>query len=447
MTAPRLRDNVTRGLRSWGLPGPYLHRTWTPASSAGWTLPAEEQVLAVGAGRSYGDVGLNSGHGAILTRRMDRLLDFDPEQGVLECEAGVSIDEIVGLMLPRGWFPAVVPGTRFVTIGGAIANDVHGKNHHVAGSFGEHVVSFQLLRGDGSVVPCSRETNSQLFAATIGGLGLTGVVLNAKIRLRRLDSAWMKVATRCFRSFAEFEALEREAQVRREYTVAWVDCLSSRSGRLRGVHMAGDHAPSEALLGRPVFATRRPPRALPMHPPFCLVNRLSVRALNAAYWARSEEGEQLQGIYDFFWPLDGLLDWNRLYGPAGLFQFQCVLPPSEASCGIVHLLDLAARHGEASFLAVLKTFTVRPTKGMLSFAREGTTLAMDFPNRGKPTRALLAELESVVLEAGGAIYAAKDACMSARMFHAGNPRFAEFLPHRDIHFASDLWRRVRGETA
>lgn len=439
-----LRSGRERALRSWGLPGPFAHRMWTPSSTLDVVLPPDELLLAIGSGRSYGDVGLNSGHGVISCRFLDRFVDFDPDTGILECEAGLTIDELVRVMLPRGWFPAVVPGTRFVTIGGAIANDVHGKNHHVAGSFGDHVMGLRLMTSDGRVRECSPLLNSDLFAATIGGLGLTGMILTARLQLRRVANGWMRVSARRFSGLSSFSELETNAIRGNEYSVAWLDCLSGPADRIRGVHFAADHLPQEELAGRSRFPERSSPRQLRVTPAISMVNRLSTRILNAGYWQRSRNQHMVQSLYPFFWPLDGLADWNRFYGPAGFFQFQCVVPHGAESDTIAALLRTCPLYRQVPAMAVLKRFADRPAPGVLSFARAGTTLALDFPNRGPETRRLLGELESISLTAGGAIYPAKDATISAAGFVASFPRLDQFTRHKDPQFSSSMWRRVTG---
>ncbi|WP_085315184.1 FAD-binding oxidoreductase [Derxia lacustris] len=440
---------MSAGQRSWGLPGPFQHRLTLPASRVGLALPAGRPLLAAGNGRSYGDVGLNEGHDLVAMRGLDRYLGFDADSGVLECEAGTLLSDIVRDFLPRGWFPAVVPGTRFVTVGGAIANDVHGKNHHAAGSFGDHVLGLRLLCSDGAF-DCSPTHHSALFRATLGGLGLTGLIVTARLRLMPVDSGWMSVRSTRFATLAEFFALNAERERQFPYTVSWIDCLSARDGALRGVYLAGRHAGRDELAGRPTLPPAPRSRGVPFTPPVSLINRLSLRAFNAAYYARSRDAEgAIQSVYEYFWPLDGLLEWNRIYGRRGFYQYQCVLPPAAGPAATQALLDSIARSGQGSFLAVLKTFGDRSAPGLLSFARPGVTLALDFPNLGASTLDLFRRLDAQVLAAGGALYPAKDAAMSPAMFAAGyGARLEAFAPWRDKAFSSSFWRRVMpAETA
>lgn len=400
-----------------------------PAAAGNGTL------LPYGNGRSYGDVCLNAGGTLLSTRGLDRFIAFDPASGVLRCEAGVLLADILDLCVPRGWFLPVTPGTRFVTVGGAIANDVHGKNHHAAGSFGCHVRAFELLRSDGERRRCSPQENPDWFAATIGGLGLTGLIVEAELQLRRIAGPAMTVENTRFADLDEFFALNAVAEERHEYTVAWVDCLAARP---RGWFMAGNHAGAEAAREAP------PPgkaRTLPLTPPVSLVNGLSLRAFNPAYFHRPLPARATVHYVPYFYPLDGLLHWNRMYGPRGFYQYQCVLPAT-ARAALDEILQAIAASGQGSFLAVLKTFGARASPGLLSFPMPGSTLALDFPNRGEATRALFGRLDAIVAAAGGRLYAAKDARMPGALFRRGYPALDEFIPYLDPKFASDFWRRI-----
>lgn len=399
--------------------------------------------LATGYGRSYGDSALNDGGIVLDARPLDRYIAFDAVRGVLECEAGASLAQILELAVPRGWFLPVTPGTRFVSLGGAIANDVHGKNHHRAGSFGRHVLELELLRSDGRVLPCSPQENADWFAATVGGLGLTGLIRRVRLQLARVPGPAIEGETIRFGRLAEFFELARESDRTHEYTVAWIDCLAGGERLGRGLFTRGN----------PVAGAVPPPSRLPLRmpftPPFSLVNRLSLRAFNALYYARQRSERQgLRCHYQpFFYPLDGILDWNRLYGPRGFYQYQCVVPPSAAPGAIAELLACIARSGQGSFLAVLKTFGELPSPGLLSFPRPGATLALDFPNLGAPTLQLLDRLDAVTRAAGGAVYPAKDARMSGGAFRQYFPKWEEFSRYLDPRFSSSFWRRVTGDVA
>lgn len=424
-------------LGSWGrLPGRPANAElrWSDRSLA---LPdGPGSLLAYGNGRSYGDVCLNSGATLLHTRGMDRFIAFDADTGTLICEAGMLLSEILDVFVPRGWFLPVTPGTRFVTLGGAIANDVHGKNHHRAGSFGAHVQRFELLRSDGSRRVCSRQVNADWFAATIGGLGLTGLITWAEIRLKRISGVVIDVESTRFNGLDEFFAINAAAEVRHEYTVAWVDCLAPRP---RGVFMAGDHSASGEFArsrGNPDGISLSPPSL-----PFSLVNRLTLRVFNQAYFNRPVPAKTAMHYLPFFYPLDGIPHWNRLYGRRGFYQYQFVLPTAGRPA-LDEVMRSIADSGQGSFLAVLKTLGDAGSPGLLSFPMPGVTLALDFPNRGVPTLALFERLDAIVAAAGGRIYPAKDARMSAAMFRRGYRRIDEFLGLADPRFSSDFARRV-----
>jgi FAD/FMN-containing dehydrogenase len=407
-------------------------------------LPAEPGVsmLPYGNGRSYGDVCLNRGGALLRTRGLDRYIRFDPAAGTLDCEAGVLISDIIDLVLPEGWFPPVSPGTAFVTVGGAIANDVHGKNHHRAGCFSSHVIEFTLCRSDGATLRCSPRENRDWFEATVGGLGLTGLISRAKLQLRRVAGPWVRGDSRRFANLGEFFGLSKESDQEHEYTVAWIDCAASGAALGRGVFMRGNHAPGDSC------EPKRIALRVPLTPPVSLINGLSLALFNQLYFHRSGASQQnaLWHFRPFLFPLDRILDWNRIYGPRGFFQYQCVVPVAAAESSIGEILRRISQSGVGSFLAVLKNFGPSPSLGMLSFARPGTTLALDFPNRGPATLALLESLDEITRGAGGAVYPAKDARMSPASFQQYFPawrRFAEFV---DPKFSSSFWRRVTGST-
>lgn len=411
-------------------------RAQVPAQIA--AASAEHPGLAYGLGRSYGDVCLNPGGLLWKASALDHYLAFDEATGILRCEAGVSLRDIQRLFVPRGWSLPVVPGTQLVTVGGAIANDVHGKNHHVAGSFGDHVRRFTLARTDGSVrehVP-----GEAMFAATVGGLGLTGVIVEAELQLKRVPGPWLMVETLPYRDLNEFFDLADASESGWEHTVSWIDCLHSEG---RGIFMRAN-----SLAATDVDRPAPPPlaeRRVPVVPPVSLVNRLSLKPFNALYYAsKRRRATSVQHYESFHHPLDALMDWNRIYGPRGFYQYQCVLPFDTGRDGIRALLDQIAAAGMGSFLAVLKTFGQRESTGMLSFAMPGVTLALDFPNEGERTLKLFEALDAIIREGGGRLYPAKDARMPRALFEAGYPRLHEFLPHRDPGISSAMSRRLMG---
>jgi FAD/FMN-containing dehydrogenase len=431
---------MTQCLESWG-----RYPKATPARVTRLTdrhapLPESDLPLLVfGNGRSYGDVCLNDGGHVLLGRGLDRFIAFDAEQGILRAEAGVLLSEILELVVPRGWFLAVTPGTRFVTLGGAVANDVHGKNHHRAGTFGHHVRAFELVRSDGSRRVCTPIENADWFAATLGGLGLTGLIAWVEIQLRAIDGPWIQAESRRFANLSEFFALSEASDREHEFTVAWVDCAATGTNLGRGILLSGDFAPAAAGQGQRPKAHGR--LNVPVTPPMSLINRLSLQAFNALYY-RKPEGPFLTHYEPFFYPLDAIGHWNRIYGPRGFLQYQCVLPPDVAEPALRDILGRIGSSGQGSFLAVLKRFGERPSLGMLSFPRPGVTIALDFPMLGRETLRLLDELDAVVAEVGGALYPAKDGRMGAGMFRRSCQMLKQFLPFVNLGFSSMFCRRV-----
>jgi len=404
-------------------------------------------ALAYGYGRSYGDSCLNAGNLLIDTRGLDRFLAFDSATGVLRVEAGIALHEIVALVRRHvdvdggGWYPPVTPGTAFVTVGGAISNDVHGKNHHRFGNFGEHVRSLRLLRSDGRVLTCAPDRNPALFRATIGGLGLTGIILDAELQLRRVAGFGLVNEDIRFGHLDEFYFLAEESESEYEYTMAWIDCLASGPRLGRGIFSRANH-----LAGPTALPPLGVPRLdVPLELPISPLNGATVRAFNALYWrklGRATRRRRVVPITQALYPLDGIGRWNRLYGRRGFYQYQCVVPPATARDAVAALLAAVARAGAGAFLAVLKTFGDRPPTGNLSFPMAGTTLALDIPNRGAATLALLDRLDAITDEAGGRLYPAKDGRMAAAMFWKHYPRAGDFLAQLDPALSSSFWRRI-----
>lgn len=395
--------------------------------------------LAYGNGRSYGDSCQNVSGSLIATHGWNRILSFDPRSGLLRAQAGAMLSDIIALAAPHGWFPAVVPGTRFVTLGGAVANDVHGKNHHRRGTFGCHVEALTLMRSDGTVHECRRDREAALFCATIGGMGLTGLILDATIRLMRVGAADVEEKVVPFSSLDAYFDLAEEADSENEYAVAWIDQLARGTRAGRGLLLTANHARDGVF--RPAGRARL---AVPFQPPFGILNGLSLRLFNAAYRRAKERapGPRRTGYADYFFPLDGVRHWNRLYGPRGLFQHQSVVPAGAARRAIPALLEAARAAGQASFLTVLKRFGAVPSPGILSFPRPGYTLTLDFPNRGRKTLQLMEVLDEITMEAGGAVNPYKDARMAAETFAASFPAWREVERLRDPAFMSDFWRRT-----
>lgn len=403
-----------------------LQELTTPTRAAEH-LAADGPVIARGMGRSYGDSAL-APH-ILSTRSLDRLHTFDPDEGTVDCDAGVTLAELIDVFLPRGWFLPVTPGTRFVSVGGAIASDVHGKNHHLDGCFSAFVDSFDLLTASGEVLTCSADSHAELFRATCGGMGLTGVILRARLRLRRVHSAFIDQVT--LKAANLDEALDLfEAHSASTYSVAWIDCLASGESLGRSLLMLGEHARNGAL-------DLAPSRTLgvPVDMPGMLLNRHSIKAFNSLYFHRIRQPRTEQRIdyRPFFYPLDGIAQWNRLYGRDGFLQYQFVIPREAGREGMRAILQRIAASGRGSFLAVLKAFGAA-NDNPLSFPIEGYTLALDFKNERGLT-ALLDELDRMVLAHGGRLYLTKDARMSAETFRQSYPRWEEFQALRERYGA------------
>jgi decaprenylphospho-beta-D-ribofuranose 2-oxidase len=389
---------------------------------------AAPTFIARGLGRSYGDAALNADGGVIVHDRLDRVLGFDAARGALHCEAGVSIADILRWWLPRGWFPSVTPGTKSVTLGGAIAADIHGKNHHRDGTNAAVVDELTLLTAEGETLRCSRTEHADVFWATVGGMGLTGMILDARLRLRPVETAWLRVDYRKARDLDETLSVFASSDAGSLYSVAWIDCLARGRATGRTVIMHGEHATvaeARAAGHAPFEIPRGVAATVPVDMPGALLNPLSVRVFNAVYYAAHREARRLVSVDRFFYPLDGVAHWNRLYGRRGLAQYQIVLPPDEARRGLVTLLERLSGSGRPSFLAVLKRFGPEGP-GLLSFPRDGYTLALDLPVRDGLV-AFLRELEGVVLARGGRVYLAKDATTSPEAVRAMYPRLDEFL--------------------
>ena len=413
------------------------------AADAPATLPAllhgRRGLIARGGGRAYGDAAIGQ-RITVLTGALDRMRGFVPASGRLWAEAGITLAEILRTVLPQGFFPPVVPGTQFVTLGGMIAADVHGKNHHREGGFGAHVEALTLLTPDGVPRSCSRERDPDLFAMTLGGMGLTGTILDATLRLRPVESGWIVQRTRVAADLAAMlRALEQDGEA--TYSVAWIDCLARGPSLGRGLVYRGEHAGREACraAGRDPFpAPARGRLAVPPGWPGWTLNRLSVTAFNALYFRRGAAMAETPALVPwqaYFFPLDGLQAWNRLYGRRGFVQHQCVLPPRGAHAVLSEMLDRIARLGSASPLAVLKR--LGPGGGGLSFPMEGYTLALDLP-ANRATFALLEALDRLVVAAGGRLYLAKDARQSRDTFEAGYPDLPAFREMRRCLGAEEM---------
>jgi hypothetical protein len=410
-----------------------------PVDSLDQPIPfdrTDRSFLPHGMGRSLGDSCLNDGNALLTTRGLNRIVSFDASTGHLVAESGVTFDAILRHVVPQGWFLPVTPGTRFVSIGGATANDVHGKNHHCASTFGRHVVRFQVRRSDGSRLLCSRDENPQWFRATVGGLGLTGLIEWVEVRLKPIVNSLIDSETIRYRGIDDFFALNAESTAGYEYIVAWADTLAPGTGR--GLFIRGNHNSD------PARTVRRAPSApwfrVPLVSPVSLLNTATLKAFNTAfYWGRPSRKTAVAPLGPFFYPLDTILSYPRIYGPGGMVQWQGLVPTREAAREVL----AASRQAGASFLTVIKVMGDQPSEGILSFSGKGITIALDFPNDSRVLEKL-PRLDEIVAEAGGRLYPAKDARMSGEHFRRFYPQWQELLPFIDPKFSSSFWRRVTG---
>lgn len=407
---------------------------------------AEPSLIARGNGRAYGDSAINTA-ATIETRHFNRMIAFEPDSGQLTAEAGVLLGDIIAAFLPRGWFPMVTPGTKFVTLGGAVAADVHGKNHHRDGSFRSCVDWIDVMGPDGQVRRCSPQDDANLFDHTLGGMGLTGIILRAAIRLRPVESAWIRQTTLATPNLkAAMETFEAAQDA--TYSVAWIDGLGTGGNLGRSLVRLGEHAvraelsPGQARA--PFQITSRRKLSVPVDFPAFALNSLTVRAFNALYYRAGarKTGTRLVDWDSYFYPLDAILGWNRIYGRKGFAQFQCALPLDRSEAGLTALLCEISKAGAGSFLAVLKRFGKQDSA--FSFPMEGYTLALDFPVTLK-TLALLERLDQITIAHGGRFYLAKDSRMTSATLRASDPRAADFQAHRDSHGLTRLFKSAQSE--
>lgn len=409
-------------------------------------VEANASLIARGNGRAYGDAALNPGT-TISMLMMNRLLHFEPQSGLLECESGVLLSDVLSILVPRGWFPAVTPGTKFVTIGGMIASDAHGKNHHKDGSFGNFVQSLRLVGADGSICTCSRSENTDLFYATIGGMGLTGIITSATLMLRKIETGYLQKTVQRLRNLDETVQAFEEAR-EAPYSVAWIDCLArgQNSGRgliFTGRHLRCDELPRQ-LQAHPLRINTRRALLIPFVPPINLLSRWLVAKLNKTYYKRHRPESRVVDYDHFFYPLDRLNQWNRLYGPRGLIQFQCVVPKSGGPAALKALLEKVGASGQQPLLTVLKL--LGSSGRYLSFPLEGYTLALDFPVNHH-TLALYHELIRLMADAGGRVYLAKDACSSSEGMRSGYRELDRFLSIRQGTSANNRFKSLLSERA
>ncbi len=446
--APDLQPHLDVPLAGWGRTARTVGTVTRPAcvDDVAHALAGARHVVARGMGRSYGDAAQCSGGLTVDVTGLSHIGEVDDATGTIEVDGGASLHELMKRIVPAGWFVGVTPGTRYVSVGGAIAADVHGKNHHRDGSFARHVVDMTLVTPTGVVI-VSPDTAPELFWASAGAMGLTGVVVRATLRLIPVETSWMWVRTRRFSRLEDLMAAMEESDQQYRYSVAWLDCLGRRR---RGVLTQADHAPLAAVLRRGRTRGREAPRdpalRVPAAAPFRLANRASARALNEAWFgaARPSEGS-LRTMTGFFHPLDAVSGWNLLYGPDGFVQYQFVVPPARGDV-VGDAVAAIASSGVPSLLAVLKRFGPG-TPGPLSFAREGWTLALDFPLGPSRLPSLLDHLDQLVADAGGCVYLAKDARLRPELLPVMYPRLHELATvcrrvDPEGVLASDLSRRL-----
>jgi FAD/FMN-containing dehydrogenase len=430
---------------SWGLLKKTEHNIYPVADRLQRQFLQSEHLgdnrtfLPRGNGRSYGDVCINSGGTLLWTGFLDKFVDFDPQNMTVTVESGVLLRDLQRFLVVKGFMLPVTPGTQEVSVGGAIACDVHCKNHHMYGTFGCNVKSFKLLRTDGELLTCSSSENAGFFKATIGGLGLTGLVVEATLLLKKVAGSWINAENIPFANLNEFFDLSKASENKYEHTVSWIDCITGDGER--GIFMRGNNSERrdcELLKGSINF---------PFTPPFSLVNSLSLRLFNTFYYyAQSLKSRPFWVQYEkFFYPLDHVGNWNRIYGKKGFYQYQCVVPMSAGYDAVSEIQQQIAKANEGSFLGVLKTFGRKKSPGLLSFPVHGVTYALDFPNRGDKTEKLFRNLDSIVRESGGRLYLAKDARQPKELFELGyGDAMNEFIKYADPRISSDLSRRLMG---
>jgi decaprenylphospho-beta-D-ribofuranose 2-oxidase len=391
-------------------------------------LSGDETFIPRGNGRCYGDASLAGN--TISTLKFDKILSFDIEAGIFECQSGITLDQVLEVIIPAGWFLPVTPGTQFITVGGAVASDVHGKNHHIDGSFSKHILDMDIILASGKTICCSPEINPDLFEATCGGMGLTGLISRIRFRLKKIETSFIRQKQIKASNLEELINLFSEYR-HYTYSVAWIDCLKKGPHFGRGILMLGEHAVLSDLNGKqkidPLQLQVKKQINFPFSLPSWVLNAFTVKAFNFLFYAKNfkKEINNIIGYIPFFYPLDAILHWNRGYGKKGFVQYQFVLP-LEAKKGLIEILQRISDRGLGSFLAVLKVFGKQ--ESIISFPKEGYTLALDFPVK-KGLLEFLDELDQVVLQYGGRIYMSKDARMKPDILWQGYPDLKKF---RDI---------------
>ena len=407
-----MKPNFVQKVTNWGN-FPIVEKTFKSEESIDKVkefVTSHHEVIARGNGRCYGDASL--AENIFSTHRLNKFISFDRINGVIECEAGVLLSDILEVCVPQGYFLHVTPGTKYVSVGGAIASDVHGKNHHAEGCFSEFVRSFQLMKEDGEVILCSRDENKEIFWATIGGMGLTGIIISASIKLKNIESTYIRQESIKAENLDEIFQLFEESESW-TYTVAWIDCLQKGKNIGRSILMRGEHALKAELPSNLQKAALKPKKkfipTIPFYFPGFVLNSLTIKIFNWLYFNKQTKKEIHNYIdYEtFFYPLDVINNWNRIYGKKGFIQYQMVIPKEKGKEGMTKILEAIAKSGNGSFLAVLKLFGKNNPEAYNSFPVEGYTLALDFKVNNK-LKKLVKQLDQIVEDYGGRIYLTKD---------------------------------------
>ena len=400
----------------------------------------DSKFLGRGSGRSYGDVCLNNNGTLITTNELNKILYFDGINGFIECESGVTVKDLLEYLIPKGWFLPVVPGTSFVTIGGAIANDIHGKNHHKLGSFGNFVESINLLTSKKGLIKCSQTINKENYRATIGGIGLTGLIISVKIKLIKIENDLIDSKSIKFYSINEFFELNSELENNNEYTVSFID-INLKTKNLRGIFHVGNH--SHEIKKYKVKKNKKISVALPLVQSFSLINNFTISLINNLYfWINKNNVSKKQHYRSFFFPLDLIKNWNKAYGKKGFYQYQFVVPIHNSKKVMKEVIDLISLFKQKPVLSVLKTFGKIESEGLLSFPQEGLTLAMDFQNKGDKTLEMLMNLDEIIIKNGGRVYIAKDCRMDKKSFDNFYSNFDKFSEFIDPRFSSTFLKRI-----
>lgn len=416
--------------------------------SLGESVTQESHLLAYGHGRSYGDSGLPGEDTRVIhTRQLNRVLHFDESTGWVRCEAGMSIYELIQTFLPKGYFPPVVPGTQFVTVGGAVCNDIHGKNHHHDGTFADHVRRVEILTAAGEVVICDAAQNEELFWATVGGLGLTGLILSLELKLISVNGPGIYMESIKVRDLDHFFEVSAESGDF-THTVSWIDCVAKGPSMGRGIFMRGRHTdetPQPRALGR-IAQVVSPLLTVPVSMPNFLLNPLTIKAFNTLYYGKHPARDLSQTVsYEpFFFPLDFVRGWNKIYGRRGFLQYQMVVPKTADHKAVKEILHEITKTGMGSFLAVIKEFGDKQHRG-LSFPAPGVTLALDFPNYGTDLLSLFHRLDRIVMKAGGRVYLGKDARLPQDHFQEMYPEWIQWKATRDHWDPKGMFRSSLGD--